>query len=200
MLSRGASGRVDSRVDVSHDERRIVLALRDGEAWAFTRVFRDRGPRIYSFLVRMCGRRDVAEDLYQETWVKLALHARRLDEATDLGAWLYTVARNLARSERRAERTTPTASTGEEGESAAPSPFDWASASETQTLLERALADLPLPFREVLLLVVVEGLDHDRVAVILGLSPEAVRQRLARARAKLTERVEAMQSRGSPRR
>jgi len=57
--------------------------------------------RIYSFLLRLCGRRDVADDLFQETWAKLATNAVRLREDSDLAAWLFTVARNVYRSHRR---------------------------------------------------------------------------------------------------
>ena len=87
--------------------RARVLLLRRGDPAAFGRVYEAYGPRIFRFLARMCGQKDVAEDLYQETWIKLAIHARRLEDDTDLGAWLYTVARNLARSERRTQSVRP---------------------------------------------------------------------------------------------
>ena len=174
-------------------DRTLVDGLRGGVATAFVATHRRFGPRLFSFLVRMCGRKELAEDLYQEMWIKLAVHAPRLLPDTDLAAWLYTVARNLARSERRTDRVRP------HGEAMATdivyegaSPFEWTAANQTQARLEQALADLPAPFREVLLLVVIEGLEHERAAAILDLSPDALRQRLARARAKLAERHEAL--------
>ena len=140
----------------------------------------------------MCGKKEIAEDLYQETWIKLAVHAPRLRADTDLGGWLYTVARNLARSELRATTSRPRAvEVSSELASGAASPYEWASANETQGHLEQALLDLPLPLREVLLLVIVEDVDHERAAAILNLTPAALRQRLSRARATLTERLEA---------
>jgi RNA polymerase sigma-70 factor (ECF subfamily) len=168
----------------------LVVALQRGDHAAFAEVHARYGPRIFTFLCRMTGRTHLAEDLYQETWVKLAVHATRLAADTDLPAWLYTVARNLARSERRSLRSRSTA--GEEAAETADrggSPFDWAAATQTQARLEEALGALPAPFREVILLVVVEGLDHERAATVLALSPEALRQRLARARAKLAEHL-----------
>ncbi len=142
---------------------------------------------------RLCVRRDIAEDVYQETWIKLALYAPRLLPETDLPAWLYTVARNLARSERRSARAKPTTGApSEDVRDHSATPFEWALANETQGLLEQALAELPLPLREVLVLVVVDGVDHERAATILELSPDALRQRLARARAKLAERHEEL--------
>jgi RNA polymerase sigma-70 factor (ECF subfamily) len=181
-------------VDGSPD-RALVLAVRSGDPVAFGRAHSRYGPRLFNFLARMSGRRDVAEDLYQETWIKLAVHASRLTEDTDLGAWLYTVARNLARSERRSERsrTLALSESALEGTSdRGASPHDWAAANETEALVDRALADLPGPLREVLLLIVVAGLEQEQVAEILDLKPDALRQRLTRARAKLSERLDEL--------
>lgn len=169
----------------------LVLLLQRGDPAAFGKVYEAYGPRIFRFLARLCGRKELAEDLYQETWIKLALHARRLEEDTDLGAWLYTVARNLARSERRGQTSRPvTEELGVDAPYAGASPFEWASATETQKRLELALRDLATPLREVLLLVVVEDVEHERAAAILDLTPEALRQRLSRARAKLAEALD----------
>jgi RNA polymerase sigma factor (sigma-70 family) len=174
----------------------LVALLRQRDATAFNQVHRTRGPRLFAFLVRMTGRRDRAEDLYHELWMKLAVHAEKLAPDTDLGGWLYTVARNLAYSDRRAERARPAiASASDASDESAHhggSPYDWAAANETQARLEQALMELPAPFREVLLLVVVDGLSHEQAGGVLGLSPEALRQRLARARAKLTERLDEL--------
>jgi RNA polymerase sigma factor (sigma-70 family) len=191
FLSLGPNWCVDEGVAPS-DDRALVASLRAGDSVAFGRVHAAYGPRIFNFLARMTGQREVAEDLYQEMWIKLAMHAARLAEDTDLGAWLYTVARNLARSEKRSARARPAggAVLPEEAPHPGPSPYDWTAATQTEARLERALAELPVPFREVLLLVVVDGLDHQEVAKILDLSAEALRQRLSRARAKLTERLE----------
>lgn len=171
-------------------DRALVARLQRRDGSAFSQVYAEHGPRIFRFLARLCGRRELAEDLYQETWIKLAVHAEKLEEDTDLGAWLYTVARNLARSERRSEVARPRpAEVSFDIASGGASPYDWATANQTQGRLERGLRALPAPFREVLLLVVIEGIDHERAAAILGLTPEALRQRLARARAKLSEHV-----------
>jgi RNA polymerase sigma-70 factor (ECF subfamily) len=169
----------------------LVVLLQRGDPAAFGRVYEAYGPRIFRFLARMCVKKELAEDIYQETWIKLALHARRLEEDTDLGAWLYTVARNLARSERRAQTSRPASEelAGDAVHTGA-SPFDWAAATETQKRLELALGDLPTPLREVLLLVVVEDVEQERAAAILDLTPEALRQRLSRARAKLAEALD----------
>jgi RNA polymerase sigma-70 factor, ECF subfamily len=178
-------------------EAQLVAALRRGEAAAFDEVYLRYRERIFRFLCRMSGRRDVAEDLFQETFLQLARHAPRLDEDSDLGAWLYTVARNRLRSHRRwaaldvlGRRALPESDQdgqqgrGGEGGLAA-------DAALAVSELERALAALPPERREVLVLLGVEGLPPEQVARILGISGEALRQRLARARAELAERIGA---------
>jgi DNA-directed RNA polymerase specialized sigma24 family protein len=111
----------------SEIDRPLVLALKRGEAVAFDAVYEAHRPTLYSYLVRLTGRKDVAEDHFQETWIRLATHAARLDAGTHLAAWLFTVC--------------------------------------------------PL-----------------RIATVLGIAHAAVRQRLARARAKLSEELEALET------
>jgi RNA polymerase sigma-70 factor (ECF subfamily) len=164
-----------------------VSLLKQRDSAAFGRVYETHRAKIYNFLARMTGQREVAKELFQETWIKLATHAPRLADDTDLAGWLYTVARNLYRSHRRGERAQPSVVTvpTREPRGESPSPFDWATASETEAKLERGMMDLSPQHREVLLLVVVEGLAQDEVAAILGIGHDAVRQRLSRAREKL---------------
>jgi RNA polymerase sigma factor (sigma-70 family) len=175
------------------DERSLVARLKRGEASAFDAVYDRYRPRLFGFLVRLCGRRELGEDLLQETWLRLARHARRLDDDTRLGAWLFTVARNLYRSHRR-WRLLAFDGSWRRGWSPETvehtSPFDLASAGELNRRLERALVSLPVAHREVLLLVAVEHLEPSEAAAVLGVRPEAMRQRLSRARAALAQQLE----------
>lgn len=166
-------------------ERELVRRLQGGDGAAFDEVYRRYAPRVHGFVARLHGRRDGLEDLVQEVWVRLATHAGRLRDDTELGAWLYTVARNLVLGKHRwrlldAERLVAFARAPRPDE---PTPFDLSQATETERRLELALQALPLKYREVLLLIAVEGLTAQAAAGVLGLSPEATRQRLSRARA-----------------
>lgn len=164
-----------------------MAGLRAGDPAAFDAVYAAYRPRVYGFLVRLTGRRELADELHQETWVRLARHAPRLAPDTRLAAWLFTVARNLWRSHQRWAWLDGTRllelATRPAG--ATPTPLELATASESQRRAEAAIAALPAAYREVVLLVVVEHLDPAEAAVVLGLSPEATRQRLSRGRAAL---------------
>jgi len=178
-------------------ERTLVERLRRGDGSAFDSVYADFRAPVFGFLARLSGRRDLAEELLQETFVRLAARARELREDTRLGAWLFTVARNLhvshvrmaALDAARVDRASL------EDPARPPTPFEEAAASETQLALERALAALPESYREVLLLVAVERMDPGEAAQVIGISPEALRQRLSRARSMIKEALT-----GAPRR
>jgi RNA polymerase sigma-70 factor (ECF subfamily) len=167
-----------------------VAGLRRGESAAFDAVFAAYRRRIYGYLVRMTRRREVAEDLLQETFLRLAQHATRLAPDTRLGAWLFTVAHRLVQSWGRAQAVRAQLAGDlpeREPASLERSPLEALADSQAQLALERAFAALPPAHREVALLVGIEGLQPTEVAEILGVRPDAVRQRLARARAQLAE-------------
>lgn len=187
-MSREAGPRVDPGVERATDVV-LVERLRRGDPGAFDEVYEAYRPRLFSFLARLGCRRDLAEDLSEEVWVRLVTHARRLAPDTHLLAWLFTVARNLYWSHCRSRRV-------EEAHSAElaslwtvavrhPSPFEDAVATEFERQVERALASLPPRSREVLLLTAEEGLTPGEAATVCGVTPEALRQRLSRARALL---------------
>ena len=175
-------------------ELALVERLRQGDPDAFDDVYAAFNTRLFTFLVRLSRRRDVAEDLLEETWLRLVKHARRLRADTRLGPWLFTVARNLHVSYNRSRMLEDSAAASlialwpfslERS-----SPFEAAAASELERRIERALACLPAALREVLLLVGVAGLEHSDAADICGITPEALRQRLHRARETLSKVLE----------
>jgi RNA polymerase sigma-70 factor (ECF subfamily) len=173
----------------------LVARLKAGDSAAFDDAHAAFHTRLMTFLVRLSRRRDVAEELVEETWVRLVTHAGRLDPEVNLGPWLFTVARNLYVSYCRSRLVEEAHAPGLIGlwPSGTPrvSPFEATAASETERRIEAALAALPATYREVLLLVGVEGLTPAEAASVCGLSPEALRQRLCRARAMLGRRLEA---------
>jgi RNA polymerase sigma-70 factor (ECF subfamily) len=172
----------------------LVARLRAGDATAFDVVHESFNRRLFNFLARLSRRRDVAEDLVEETWLRLVARAPRLDRDTRLGPFLFTVARNLYVSHCRSRLVEDSHAVGLIGlwpiGSPSPSPFESAVASEAGRHIETALASLPVAYREALLLVAVEGLRPGEAAGVCGITPEAMRQRLSRARALLARRLD----------
>jgi RNA polymerase sigma-70 factor (ECF subfamily) len=176
-------------------EQALVAGLQAGDAAAFDEVYGRFNTRLLTFLVRLSRRRDVAEDLVEETWLRLVAQAGRLRPDTRLGAWLFTVARNLYVSYCRSRLIEQSHATDLFGlwpfGTPRSSPFEETAANEAERRVESALAALPADYREVLLLVGVEGLRPAEAAVVCGITPEALRKRLSRARALLAERLDA---------
>jgi len=175
-------------------ELTLVARLRQGDAAAFDEVYTAFNVRLFTFLLRLSRRRDVAEDLLEETWLRLVKHAGRLRIDTRLGPWLFTVARNLHVSFNRSRLLEDSAATSLIAlwpfAPRRSSPFEAAAANELYARIERALAALPPASREVLVLVGVAGLDHADAADVCGVTPEALRQRLHRAREALSLALE----------
>jgi RNA polymerase sigma-70 factor (ECF subfamily) len=175
-------------------ELRLVARLKDGDTAAFEAVYEAYRPRLFSFLARLSGRRDVAEDLLEETWLRLVTRASDLTDDTRLGPWLYTVARNLFASwcRHRAldDHRLFDLALAWPGARPCESPFEAAARGETERRLEASLARLPQGDRELLLLVGFEEVSPSEAASVFGLAPEALRKRLQRARERLALEME----------
>ncbi|HEY7307428.1 MAG TPA: RNA polymerase sigma factor [Bryobacteraceae bacterium] len=166
-------------------ELALVARLRAGDLTAFDDIFDAFNYRLLGFLMRMAKNRCVAEDLLEETWLRLVSSGEDLCPDTQLGAWLFTVARNLyvSHCRNRAREQSYAADLSLLWPSGpAQSPFDLACVNEFEQRLEAALGLLPPIYREVLLLVGVEGLRPVDAARVCRISPETLRQRLSRAR------------------
>src|SRR3954464_13878855 len=134
-LSRSAGWGVRTPMD-RDGERLVVVGLRAGDTGAFDQVYDAYRPRVFAFLLRMTRSRTLAEDLLDETWLRLVSHASRLLPDTCLGLWLFTVARNLYWSHRRdslvEETFVPELLSLWPSKSPWPSPFDLAAAGELE--------------------------------------------------------------------
>jgi RNA polymerase sigma-70 factor, ECF subfamily len=173
---------------VDHDpERAWVAGLRLGDAGAFDAVYETYRARIYGYLARVTGRRDLAEDLTQEVFLRLARRGRDLIAETRLAAWLYTVAHHLVVSHARSARlgSALASELARAPEPRADGPFEALAAGRAQLAIERAMTAMAPADREAIWLVAIERMSPAEAAGVLGVKPDALRQRLARARARI---------------
>ena len=172
----------------------LVRRMRAGDAGAFDAIHGEFNGRLVNFLARLARRRDIAEDLLDETWLRFVDRAHRLKPDTQLGPFLFTVARNLYNSYCRSRLIEEAQTADAIGlwplGTPRPSPFDATVANETGRRIEEAIAALPAAHREALLLVVVEGMKPGEAAAVCGITPEAMRQRLSRARAAIARHLD----------
>lgn len=173
-------------------ELQLIARLKAGDDAAFEEIYAVLNGRLFSFLARLAQRRDIAEDLAEETWLRLVTHAPELRDDSHLAPWLFTVARNLHASYCRSRLLDFEATAALHlwpVPPREPSPFESAAGTELHRRIDAALATLPGSYREALLLVAIEGMTAAEAAAICGVKADLMRQRLSRARAMLAKRL-----------
>ncbi|MBK6694352.1 MAG: sigma-70 family RNA polymerase sigma factor [Myxococcales bacterium] len=159
-----------------------------GDREAFGVVVRRHGPAVLRVAAHVTGSQAAAADVFQETFLA-AFRAAGSYRGAGLRAWLFTIARNAAYRSRRAQgREEQDASLMELGASAGwgdVSPEIAFERSERLDRVRRAFAMLSTEDREILALRDVEGLSGEDAATVTGLSLQAMKSRLHRARLRL---------------
>jgi len=177
-------------------DRNLALALIAGDPRAFEPFVERFGPLILNFGRRMCGQRDDAEEVLQETLLRAYRSLTRLKDPAALKSWVYRVAANSCMKMRRDGPPRPAVSLSLDtllpspGADGAPAdlsdwsgqPIDRLLRSELRGVLEKAILALPKPFRAVVVLRDQEGLSTREVAGVLGITETLAKVRLHRAR------------------
>jgi RNA polymerase sigma-70 factor, ECF subfamily len=171
----------DERVEIVRGLRR-----RDGEVldWLIERYQH----RLFRYLLHLTLRRDLAEEIFQDTWVRVLERGHLYDGRFPFIAWLLTIARNLTIDWlRRRQPESLDALLDAEAEpkpldlpACTPSPFDALAAREDSVRIAAALERVPVLFREVLLLRFREELALDEIAGIIGIPVATAKSRLYR--------------------
>ena len=159
------------------------MRSRQGDMAAFEALARRYQARLYSFALRMIGDAHEAEDLAQETLLRLHGSMGRFDPAQPFAAWAFGIAAHVCRDwlRRRGRRREQPMETPEAAH-AGGSPLDLAAAAEERDRVAQAVRRLPRKYREVIVLHYVEEMSYEQVAAALGIRPPAARRRALRAR------------------
>lgn len=185
----------DSAANAQPDDRELMRRLCKGDLSAFRELYQRYARRIGSYFYLSLGDKEAAEEGVQETFVRLWKAARTYQPRAKVSTFLYTIARNLIRTrlartvkerflsrEQDAEllARVPSADLDQQPERAA-------EMEELRVRLSRALAALPHPEKEALILVQYQGLKYSQVAEILGIPEGTVKSRLNRAYGRLAK-------------
>ena len=191
-LPGGAGVLADAPVAAVTDDTTLMLRYRDGDARAFELLYeRHKGP-LYRYLQRMCGRREVADDLFQEVWSKVIASRSRYEARAQFNTFLFRIAHNCAidyfrRSGRPHENAAQDVDELAEQIGAVEHEQPDAVLSEAQVRSDfhRALADLPPEQRDVFVLYEESGLTLEEIGRITGVAMETAKSRLRYAVGKL---------------
>ena len=178
-----------------------IAQLRRGDLDALSSLLARYQNRLYRYLLRMVRQPAEAEDLFQQTWLRVAEKIQSYDQRRNFEAWLFTLARNLAIDHLRRvrpESLDEPARHEASGESAAarlvshePPALDRVLARERSSRLADAMEMLPVVQREVLTLRFEEEMKLEEIAEILGAPLSTVKTRLRRGLEHLRGKLES---------
>lgn len=167
-----------------------VAQLRRGDLDALSALVTRYQNRLYRYLLRVVRQPAEAEDLFQNTWIRVAEKIGQYDPNRSFEAWLFTLARNLAIDHlRRIRPESLDEPIGEEGgetgasrlRSREPAAYERIASQERSSRIGESLETLPVPYREVLTLRFEEEMKLEEIAEVLGAPLSTVKTRLRRA-------------------
>jgi RNA polymerase sigma-70 factor (ECF subfamily) len=185
------------------DEKDLVSRCRDGNDDAWRELVDRFGPKVFAIAYHFTMKREDAEELSQEIFLKIFENLHRYDGGFPLVAWVLSLSRNLCIDRyRRKKREKSFRFVSDEAVSSLlrsdDDPANMALKKERTKLLFSALAEIPEDLAEILVLRDLNGLAYDEIGKALDLPDGTVKSRLFRARAEVARRIrERHESRGS---
>jgi RNA polymerase sigma-70 factor (ECF subfamily) len=179
---------------VKADDESLALRLKDGDDAASTELVKRYATPLLRYLQRLGGNEHAAEELFQQTWVSVLEHIDRFNPSAGGGfkAWLYRIATNKANDLWRSKGRERKAKDGMRLiiDESFPDASQRLDGSEQEQKLKRALAQLPEPQRQVLLLRYYSGLKFVEIAEMLGCPLNTALGRMHKAMQKLKQVME----------
>jgi len=179
------------------DDEDLMQAFQNGSVEAFDLLVARYKDPLAAYLYRFLGDARESEDLLQETFLRVFRNRHSYRRIARFSTWLYTIAGNLARSEyrkRRRRRVTSLQGTNrdsEEYEVEIPDetfrPDTSANGALQEDAIQKAFAQIPDEFREVVVLRDIQQLAYEEIAEITGLPMGTVKSRINRGRTKLQQ-------------
>jgi RNA polymerase sigma-70 factor (ECF subfamily) len=177
--------------------------LRAGDQVAYRRLVELQSTNIYNLALKLLGDEQEAEDVLQETFLSAFQAIDRFEGRSKLSTWLFRIAYNasLMRLRKRKQMTTFSLDRPPEGEAGldighSRHLVDWSQVPDDQLLtaearreLDRAIAGLPETLRSTFVLRDIQGLSGAETAEVLGITVQAVKNRLHRARLRLRDHL-----------
>lgn len=173
---------------MAHEDADLMRRWNRGDASAFEALVRRWQGPVARFLTRMSGRPGGVPDLCQEVFLRVLRAADRYREEGTFSTWLYRIALNVARDAARRRRHEP-APLDAEVCATGPTAEEACERHELAEAVAAALAELPEPLREVLVLRHYEELNFEQMARVLGTPASTLKSRFAVALARLHGRL-----------
>jgi len=173
----------------------LIARFQDGDVQAFDTLVRRYKDQLLNYVYRFVGNRNDAEDLVQETFLRVYKNKHYYKEIAKFSTWVYTIAGNLAKTELRRRKRRKIFSVSnfvnEERDYDIPdlakNPESEVDGSLKDDIIQKAIEKLPSKFKEVILLRDVQGFAYEEISQILSIPLGTVKSRVNRGRLKLQE-------------
>jgi len=195
-----SSGKPEGLKEI-RDEDLIVL-VQQGHRRAFDEIVARYKGRLYSFILRMVKDPTLAEELCQETLIRIYMHADKYREIAKFSTWVFTIATNLVRNKMRQKSRQPRFLSLNPAPDEDEAPVDPADpkadpsraveGEELADLINEATARIPEKYRVPFLLREVEQLSYEEIQQVTGLKLGTVRSRINRARNRFRQNIKPL--------
>jgi RNA polymerase sigma-70 factor, ECF subfamily len=188
--------KADSVVEVSDEE--LINRFQEGDVYAFDLIVRRYKDQLLNFAYRFLGNLEEAEDVVQETFLRLYKNKKAYRQIAKFSTWLYTITSNLAKTELRKRKRRKLISISDMGyedkeyeieDQGANTERD-VDSSINERIIQQAIQELSPRFREVIILRDVQELSYEEVGEVLKIPLGTVKSRVNRARIKLQSKLQ----------
>lgn len=178
----------------------IARGLRRRDPDLLDRLIEQYQHRLLRYLIHLTGNRELAEDIFQETWIRVLERGAQYDAKYEFSTWLFSIARNLTIDYQRKKKPASLEGLLDEEENVSldpadtrPSAFEVAVQHQQAEQITAALSGIPAEYREAVVLRFQEGLALDEIARITSAPLGTVKSRLYRGLGALMPHLKGVQ-------
>ena len=162
------------------ENENLLIAYRNGDEKAFDKLIKEYGNQLYNFILRLVGNHEAAEDIFQDTFIRVLRNIERYKPSAKLLTWLIQIAKNLCfdyfkKENLRAHHSLSVENSSEEysldsiiEDDNQPQPQNLIMLEEDRMLVQEAIEKLSAKKKEVILLRIYEGLPYRDISEITG--------------------------------
>ncbi|HJM46510.1 MAG: sigma-70 family RNA polymerase sigma factor [Candidatus Marinimicrobia bacterium] len=197
QLSRNSSSMqsVSQKNRYQYSDEELIASFQNGNEQAYNELVRRYRNRLMTFVFRFVGDMESSEDIVQDTMVKVFTHKHYYKEIAKFSTWIYTIAGNLAKTELRKRKrrkvTLLSQMNTDDRKYEIPSTElqseDIVQGEYTERYIQKAILQLPLHFRTVVILRDIQELSYEEISNIVNVPLGTVKSRINRARLQLQQ-------------
>ena len=181
----------------SYTDEELIARFQEGDEQAYTELVNRYRDKLMTFVYRFVNDMEQAEDIIQDTMLKLYTHKHYYRNIAKFSTWIYTIAGNLAKTElrkRKSRKVTNISQMGPEDRdyelpSVAPETDEVVQSEYIEKKIQAAIQNLPLHFRTVTILRDIQELSYEEISKIVEVPLGTVKSRINRARLQLQKEL-----------